>query len=95
MEIYLEGKWQLFDSINGKLYENYDYNNLSLPSNYYAFSKSLNGFFVGIVSPKTNDDIMKRKFHNFDLAKYQDPNYEAIELNKQNIETNDFNSRLK
>ena len=81
--------------MSGKLYENYDYNNLSLPNNYYAIYKALNGFFLGIFSSKKNDDIMKKQVKDFDLAKYQDPNYEAIDLNKQNIKTNDFQSKLR
>ncbi len=81
LEIYLSGKWQLFDSMKGILYNEYDYNNLSLPHNYYAFSKSLNRFSMGIISNKNNTDIITSRFKDFDMTMYQDPKYEEINLN--------------
>ncbi len=76
LEVYLNDKWQLLDSMNGILYENYDYNNLSLPNGLCAFSKSLDGFSMGINSFESNRNITIDRFKDFDLSKYKDPNYE-------------------
>lgn len=79
LEIYLNNKWYLFDSMKGKIYDNYDYNNLSLPDGYYAFRKTLNNCNFGAFSSKEIRRIMCETFENFDLKKYKDPNYMIIE----------------
>ncbi len=80
LEIYLEDRWHLLDFVNGVVYTDYDYNNLSLPNNCYAFSKSLNSFTMGIVSAKDNEYIIKERFIDFDLSKYHKPDYEIVRL---------------
>ena len=80
LEIYLDKKWILFDSTNGEVYTDYDYSNYSLPKNYYVFSKSLNGHQVGCINLQENNRIMKKTFNNFDINKYNEPNYSKIDL---------------
>lgn len=85
LEIYLNNKWYLFDSMNGYIYDNYDYNNLSLPGGYYAFRKTLNNYNFGAYTTKDNNQIMRETFRNFDLKKYEEPKYECINLRSLNI----------
>ena len=92
LEIFIDDEWILFDSTDGYFYYNYDVNNYSLPDNYYAFSKSLNGHEIGCYSLANNNAIMMRKFENFNIDNYKSPNYEKIDL--QDI-SNDLNSRRK
>lgn len=80
LEIYLNDKWYLFDSMAGKIYDNYDYNNLSLPNGYYAFRKTLNNCNFGAYTLKDNNQIMSEAFKNFDLKEYDESNYECIDL---------------
>ena len=80
LEIFIDGEWLLFDSTSGHIYLNYDFNNLSLPKDYYAYSKSLTGHEVGSVDFKGLKDVMMDLFQNFDLTNYQSPNYEEISL---------------
>jgi len=84
LEIYLNNKWYLFDSMAGKIYDNYDYNNLSLPDGYYAFRKTLNNCNFGAYDLKINNEIMYETFIDFDLIKYSEPFYEGINLKKIN-----------
>ncbi len=78
LEIYLNDKWYLFDSANGKIYDNYDYCNLSLPNGYYAFRKALNNYNYGAYSLQDNNRIMSKTFEDFDLSNYNEPNYNCI-----------------
>lgn len=83
LEIYLNDKWYLFDSMAGKIYDNYDYTNLSLPNGYYAFRKTLNNYNFGAYTLKDNNQIMRETFKNFDLKEYNEPNYECIDLKEK------------
>ncbi len=85
LEIYLNDRWYLFDSANGKIYDNYDYNNLSLPGGYYVFRKGLNNYNFGAYSVKENNKIMQETFKNFDLSNYNEPNYNCIAFKKPNF----------
>lgn len=80
LEIYLNDEWLLFDPTNGYIYLGYDFNNLSLPNSYYAFSKSLNGHELGHITLKDNNEIMRNLFLNFNIESYNDPKYEQIDL---------------
>lgn len=80
LEIYISNEWILFDPTNGYLYLDYDYNNLSLPDNYYVFSKSLNGHEIDFDSLEKNNIKMTQLFKNFDLNNYKRPNYPRIDL---------------
>jgi hypothetical protein len=83
LESYISNKWYLIDPTNGFIYDNYNHADLSLPKGYYAFSKSLNGHEVGCNSLQNNSKIMFDKFKNFDLNKYQNPNYIIISLHNE------------
>lgn len=86
LEIFLNNNWYLFDPMNGKIYENYDYNNLSLPDNYYAFDKSLSTFSSGTIGPnasKINANRMVNIFKDFDTNCYKKPNCNQINFNEQ------------
>jgi len=80
LEIFINNEWLLFDSTSGHIYLNYNYNNLSLPKNYFAYSKSLNGHEVGSIDFNGLKKVMIDLFRDFDLSKYQNPNYEVIDL---------------
>ena len=80
LEIYLNNKWYLFDSMAGKIYDNYDYNNLSLPSNCYVFDKGLNNYNFGAYTLSDNQRIMRDIFKNFDVKKYTKPIYPCTSL---------------
>jgi len=80
LESYINNKWYLVDPTNGYIYDDYNHSNLSLPNGYYAFSKSLNGHEVGCDSLQNNSKAMFDHFKNFDLSKYQNPNYQVISL---------------
>ena len=80
LESYINNKWYLVDPTNGYIYYDYNYSNLSLPNGYYVFSKSLNGHEVGCDSLQNNSKVMFDHFKNFDLSKYQNPNYQVISL---------------
>ena len=39
LEVHLDGRWQLFDPVNAKLYDNYDRSRRLLPGGYLAYDK--------------------------------------------------------
>lgn len=74
VEAYADGKWFLVDSTAGYIYPEYDNRNFSLPSGYYAMTKSLDVWDSGLNA----DNIMAAysgNFHDFDPARYADPGY--------------------
>lgn len=79
LEVLINDEWILLDPTMGCFYTNYNYRNLSLPGNYYVFSKSLNGHEVGCDSLSNNNKIMTALFQDFDINSYQDPNYVKID----------------
>ena len=80
LEIYFDNKWMLLDPTNFYLYTNYDYNNLYLPRNYYAFSKSLNGHELGFDSLENNNKLMFKIFTEKNINNFSVPSYEEINL---------------
>ena len=85
LEIYLNDEWYLFDSANGYIYLGYDYNNLSLPKNYYVFKKTLNNWEFGANTINDNNKIMRDAFKDFDISDYKDPKYEVINLKEETL----------
>lgn len=85
LEIFLNGKWHLFDSMNGYIYTDYDYDNLSLPNGYYAFCKSPSIFSSGVYGKYTselNSKRMREIFETFDISKYKEPSYKILNLHE-------------
>lgn len=83
LEIYFDNKWYLFDPLKSKLYLDYDYNNLCLPDNYYAFMKSLNNYSFGIYKKEDMESFIKTTTI---YETYKNPEYEYIDLkSKENI----------
>ena len=76
LEVNVDNKWYLLDAINGKLYHNYDINNVNVPKNRVVFSKSLNGHEVGCTSFDTNEKVMKDYFSKYDVSDFIEPKYE-------------------
>ncbi len=73
LEIYLNNKWYLFNPLTGEIYDNYNYNNLSLPNKFYVYRKSINNMSYGCFSINDNNKIMKETFTNFNLNDYKEP----------------------
>ncbi|MBR6073181.1 MAG: transglutaminase domain-containing protein [Bacilli bacterium] len=80
LEIFLSDKWYLFDSIKGLIYDKYNYNNLSLPRDFYAYRKTLNNWEFGAYTVNDNNKIMRDVFKDFDISEYKDPEYEVVSL---------------
>jgi hypothetical protein len=70
VELYINSKWYLVDSTNGKLFLDYDRNNPALPDGYYVFAKSIEVFDAGIKNEQHNSFIMKDLFSNFNINEY-------------------------
>ena len=47
IELFVQGKWILVDSTRGFYYKNYNPNNPTLPSNYYAYAKAKDPWDMG------------------------------------------------
>lgn len=83
LELYFDNKWYLFDPLKSKLYLDYNYNNLSLPENYYAFMKAPSNYSFGIYKKEDMERFIKTTTIN---AIYKNPEYEYIDLkNKENV----------
>lgn len=82
LEVYVDNKWYLFDPLKSKLYLNYDYNNLCLPDNYYAFMKAPSNYSFGIYKKEDMENFIKTTTIN---AIYKNPEYEYIDLKNKNI----------
>lgn len=50
IEVFLDNKWCLVDPMNGRIFTEYDYNNLSLPGGYIIYRKALNNYSFGVFS---------------------------------------------
>ena len=77
LEIYLDNKWYLFDPLKSKLYFEYDYDNLCLPDNYYAFMKAPSNYSFGIYKKEDLEIFIKTTTIN---ETYKNPEYEYIDL---------------
>lgn len=91
LEIYLNNKWYLFDSMAGMIYDNYDYTNLSLPKDYYVFRKTLNNHNFGAYTLEDDIRIMQEIFKDFDLNEYKNPEYDCIDLRELSKEIKNRN----
>lgn len=80
VEVYLSGQWYLVDSTSGKLFLNYNRNDLSLPDGYYVFAKSIEVWDSGARDEKENHSAMTRIFRGFDPSTYKNPKYDYIDL---------------
>jgi hypothetical protein len=78
VEVYLsDNKWYLVDSTAGKLFLNYNKDNMSLNDGYYVFSKSIEVWDTGIKNEKENYVNVFNIFKGFDVNKYVVPLYEV------------------
>lgn len=80
LEIYLNNKWYLYDPTFHYIYDDYDYNNLSLPRGYYVFAKAMNSFDIGVHSVKDEKKIASKLLEDFDINRYNNPNYKKYDL---------------
>lgn len=80
LEIYLENKWYLYDPTFRFVYDNYDYNNLCLPRDYYVFAKALNCHELGVHSVQEEKKLSIEALKDFDTSTYTEPNYTMIDL---------------
>lgn len=80
VECYLQSNWYLIDIVRGKLFFNYDKNNLSLPENYYVASKNIDVISRGVTTDSDYIKLITNTFKNFDISKYKDPNLKYFNL---------------
>lgn len=80
LEIYLDNKWYLYDPTFHLVYDNYDYNNLCLPRDYYVFAKGMNSFDLGVHSVKEEKELATNILKDFAVSIYINPNYDKYDL---------------
>ena len=80
LEIYLDNKWYLYDPTFHLVYDDYDYNNLCLPRDYYVFAKGMNSFDLGVHSVKEEKELATNILKNFDILTYVNPKYKKYDL---------------
>ncbi len=80
VEVYLNGRWYLVDSTAGKLFLDYDNQNMSLGDGYYVFAKSIEVWDTGVKNEQENRNIMHELFRDFDPSLYENPKYDYIDL---------------
>lgn len=80
LEIYLNDKWYLYDPTFHLVYDNYDYNNFSLPRGYYVFAKALNSHEFGVHCVDDEKRISIEVLKDFDTSIYKEPNYPIVKL---------------
>lgn len=83
LEIYLNNKWYLYDPTFHLVYDDYDYNNLCLPRDYYVFAKSMNSFDLDVHSVNDEKELASRVLKNFDISTYTNPNYKEYNLKEK------------
>ena len=83
LEIFLNNKWYLYDPTFHLLYLNYDYNNSSLPRNYFAFAKALNSHDLGVFNTKNERNLAIGCLLSFDISKYKGPKYSYFDTRFQ------------
>ena len=59
IEVFLDNKWCLVDPMEGRIFTDYDYNNLSLPDGYIIYRKALNNYSFGVFSKENMLDLIK------------------------------------
>lgn len=79
VEVFIEGKWFLVDSTNGKLYLDYDRGNWFLPNEYIAFYKALSVIDTG-ATEETHNLLQRVAFVKRKNIDYIDPNYKEVDL---------------
>lgn len=85
LEIYLNNKWYLYDPTFHLIYDNYDYNNLCLPRDYYVFAKGMNSFDIGVHSVKDEKELAISILKDYDISSYINPNYNIKVINDKKI----------
>lgn len=86
VEVLINKDWILVDPVEGIVYIDYDKNNLNLPRNCYAFSKSIEIWDTGIKYESNSNAVTRYLFRNFDTAKYKAPEYSKIAYIGNNID---------
>ena len=80
VEVFVDGKWYLVDSTAGKLFLDYDKDNMSLCDGYYTFAKSIEVWDSGVLDERENSQAMRTLFRDFDATLYENPKYDYIDL---------------
>ena len=80
LEIFLNGKWYLYDPTFHYIYDNYDNTNPSLPRGYYVFLKGLNCHEFGICSVQDEKRYGITYFQLHNKIKYEEPCYNQIDI---------------
>lgn len=89
LEIFLEGKWYLYDPTFHIVYDDYDSNNNNYPRRYPVFAKGENANSLGVYNTKDERSLAISKLGNYDYKEYIDPNYPEI-----NLKTVDLSKRV-
>lgn len=82
LEIFLDGKWRLYDPTFHLIYDNYDSQNSNYPRRYYVFAKGENANSLGVHNTKDERELAISKLHNYNYDEYVDPKYPEIDLRK-------------
>jgi hypothetical protein len=77
LEIYVEGKWIVMDSVTGEYIEDYDFDDPVIPIpkrrageiGYYVYQKGLDHWSMGVHSIQENEEVMREFALNFPLEK--------------------------
>jgi len=77
LEIYIEGKWIVVDSVTGEYIEDYDINDPVIPipkkrpgeKGYFVYQKGLDHWSMGVHSIEDNEEIMRKFALEFPLEK--------------------------
>ena len=80
LEIFVNGKWYLYDPTFRLYYDNYDNTNNNYPRNFYVFAKDLNCNNFGIFNTKDERRIALERLEDFDVKDYINPNYKEIKI---------------
>ena len=80
LEVYINGKWYLYDPTFHIVYDNYDMNNNNYPRNYYVFAKGLNANELGVFNTKDERKLALSKLKDYNYQDYINPNYSEINL---------------
>ena len=79
LEIFLNNKWYLYDPTFHLVYDNYDFNNYSLPRNYIAFAKALNSHDLGVYNINDENQLASSILLYLNINDYNNPNYESTD----------------
>ena len=80
LEIFIEGKWVLYDPTFHIVYCNYDKTNNNYPRRYYVFAKGMDANSLGVFNTKDERLLAIKKLKDYDYQTYAEPMYQELDL---------------